>query len=191
MRLLLGALIGVAVSALSIVLISFLLGPIRLVPSTSPDAATWLAVIASFLVLSCMEELGFRSYPLRTLIPVFGVWPAQLIIAALFGLSHLIFGWTWQNVVMGVIPSGLLFGIMAVRSNGLAMPIGLHAALNIVYWMIGAKDSPGVWTVSVDPERTAQLTSFAPLVGTVVTLLACVVVARWPPRRQEQNEPTL
>ncbi|MBL8962121.1 MAG: hypothetical protein JNJ98_19825, partial [Gemmatimonadetes bacterium] len=83
--------------------------------------------------------------------------------------------------LLGVVPSGLLFGVMAVRSNGLAMPIGLHAALNIGLWSVGAKETPGAWILNASPEHMARVETFAPLVGMAVTLLAVVVIASWPP----------
>lgn len=184
-RLVGGLLIGTTVWGAQMGIISLTLGPLTMsAAATRPSATTWLAVIASFLALSAMEELGFRAYLLRTLISVLGVWPTQLAVAALFGLWHLVFGWPWQTVLMGVVPSGLLFGVMAVRSNGMAMPIGLHAALNIGLWSVGAKEAPGAWILNTSPAHTARVETLAPWVGMTVTLLATAVIARWPSRRE-------
>lgn len=177
-----GVVVGVVVYGVTMALLSFTLGPIDLVANARPSATTWLVVVASFLALATMEELGFRGYPLRTLIASVGVWPAQFAIAVAFGLSHRAFGWAWWPILVGVIPSALLFGAVAVRSGGLAMPIGVHAALNVAQWMVGAKSTPGVWTLRVDPAHAARMTDLAPFVGMAVTLLAATVIARWPTR---------
>lgn len=187
-RLVGGLLIGASVWGAQMAVISLTLGPLSISAATTlPSVTTWLAVMASFLALSTMEELGFRAYPLRTLIPVLGEWPAQLAVAALFGLWHLVFGWPWQTVLLGVVPSGLMFGVLVLRSNGLAMPIGLHAALNIGLWSVGAKETPGAWIINTAPERTARVEAFAPLVGMAVTLLATAVIACWRGRSQSSS----
>jgi membrane protease YdiL (CAAX protease family) len=176
-RLLGGAAIGVTVYAATLAIISSTVGPIQLTASTRPTASAWTLTLASYLALSCMEELGFRAYALRTLVPAVGAWRAQLGLALAFGASHLLFGWSWSTIVLGVIPSALLFGVVALRSGGLAMPIGLHAALNVAQWLVGAKDVPGIWTISADSAHTARLSTFAPWIGAGVTLLAAVVLA--------------
>jgi uncharacterized protein len=179
-RLVAGLAIGTGVYAITAAVVSLLLGPVRWSAATPQPLTTWLLVVASCLALSAMEELGFRGYALRTLIRAIGVWPAQLAIAVTFGLMHLAFGWSVPTVLTGVIPSALLFGVLAVRTGGLAMPIGVHAALNVAQWVVGAKDSPGVWTLSVDPARTELLTRYAPLVAMGMTLLVTLAMARWP-----------
>jgi len=179
-RLLAGVLLGVAVYAATVFLSSVLLGPIHLTPLAAPSVGAWALTVASFLALSCMEELGFRAYALRTLIPSIGEWPAQGVTAIAFGAGHLLFGWSWSSVLFGVIPSAILFGVAAVRTGGLSFPIGLHAAVNVASWTIGAKDTPGVWTPSVDPVHEARVGTFAPFVGLGVTLLVAVMLARWP-----------
>lgn len=80
-RLIGGFAIGCAVYALTLALISVSAGPIRLTLDAASGGSTILLVTASFLALSCMEELGFRAYPLRTLAPSIGVWPAQLLVS--------------------------------------------------------------------------------------------------------------
>jgi membrane protease YdiL (CAAX protease family) len=181
-RLLGGAAIGFCVYAATLAPISLTVGPLRFIGSVRPTPSVWMVTLASYVALSCMEELGFRAYALRTLVPAVGAWRAQLGLALAFGATHLLFGWSWSTIALGVIPSALLFGVAALRSGGLAMPIGLHAALNLAQWIVGAKEVPGVWTLSAAPEHTARLGTFAPWIAAGVTLLAAVVLARWPTR---------
>lgn len=176
-RLLIGIAMGFVVYALTMAVLSLTLGPIRFTEPMLPSVGDAVLMLASFAALATMEELGFRGYALRTLIPAVGVWPAQLAIAVAFGLSHIAFGWPWTSVLLGVIPSALLFGVVAVRSGGLAAPIGLHAALNVAQWMVGAKDARGVWILSVDPSHTERMTAYAPFVGMAVTLLAIALAS--------------
>lgn len=173
---------GVAVYALALLIISVALGPLRLAAPTWPGAARWASMLVSYLALSCMEELGFRAYALRTLVPAVGRWAGQIVIAVLFGLSHLAYGWSFSSIFMGVIPSGLLFGAVAMRRGGLALAIGVHAGVNLAQWIVGEKGSPGVWTIGADPAATARLASNAPWLATCVTLSAAVVVWCWPSR---------
>lgn len=162
--------------------IALTVAPLRLSDPTWPSISRWALVLSSYLALSCMEELGFRAYVLRTLVPAVGRVSAQLAIAALFGLTHIAYGWTWSTVLMGVIPSGLLFGAAALRRGGLALAIGVHAGLNVARWIFGEKGSPGVFTIAADAEHTARLASTAPLVATTLTLLAAAIVWWWPAR---------
>lgn len=184
LRLLGGFAIGAAVYALTLALISVSVGPIRLTAGAASGGGTILLVTASFLALSCMEELGFRAYPLRTLAPSIGVWPAQLLVAVTFGLAHMLFGWAWQPVLFGVIPSALLFGAAAMRSRGLALPIGIHAALNLALWSVGEKGASGLWRITVDETRVPNVSAAAPFIGVGVLLAAALLIAMWPVRPQ-------
>ena len=183
-RLVAGVAIGAAVYGVTLGLLSLTLGPLSISSAAWPSATIWLRVTASFLALACMEELGFRAYALRTLVGAVGSWPAQLAIAVAFGLSHRLFGRAWLTILLGVIPSALRFGVVAVRSGGLAMPIGVHAALNVAQWMVGAKESPGIWTLDMDPSHVARMATFAPYVSLTVTVLAALMIAGWPARRR-------
>ncbi len=182
-RLLVALVAGVALYLLTLAIISVAAGPLQHSAPAWPSASRWLVVVASYLALASMEELGFRAYALRTLVPAIGRWKAQLLIAVAFGLTHIAFGWPWTRVVMGVIPSGLLFGALALRRGGLALAIGVHAALNLAQWIVGEKETPGVWTLTVDPAHTARLAGTAPLIATAVVLVAAALVWWWPPFR--------
>jgi membrane protease YdiL (CAAX protease family) len=183
-RLHIGLGLGLGVYAVTVLAISRLLGLLTFTRMPTPSVSDLAFVVSGFLALSCMEELGFRAYPLRTLTPVIGLWPAQGLTALLFGLGHLAFGWSWASVLLGVIPSALLFGVVAVRSGGLAMPIGLHAALNLASWATGAKAAPGLWMPSVAAPNEARVASLGPIVGLAVTLLAAGAVHTAGRRRQ-------
>jgi len=45
----------------------------------------------------------------------------------------------------------LLFGMAAIATRGLAVPIGIHAAWNIGDWLRGGKETPGMWRLVVEP----------------------------------------
>lgn len=182
-RLVAGLALGGIVYIVALVIISTLLGPLQFSAPTWPSAWRWMLAIVSFLALSCMEELGFRGYVLRTLLSAIGPVAAQLLVAIAFGLTHIAYGWTLITVLMGVIPSALLFGAVAWRSGGLAMPIGVHAAMNIAQWIVGEKDTAGVWTLTSDPANAQRLASGAPLIATATTLLAAVAIWMLPKRR--------
>jgi hypothetical protein len=177
LRLLAGVAVGFALYALIFLLISLVAGPLTLAPTTGgASVGGAMLVVVSFLVLSAMEELGFRGYPLFTLAPVIGEWQAQLLVAFAFGLSHILYGWAWPTVLVGVIPSGLLFGVAARASGGLAFPIGLHAALNLGAWGLGMKEAPGIWTVVIPEGLAGRVGAVATWIGLGVTLAAALLL---------------
>lgn len=182
-RLLSGVGVGITVYAVTLGLISVVAGPLRFTAVTPPTFATVVRIVAGVLALSCMEELGFRGYLLRSLIPAVGHWQAQVFVAIAFGVSHLLFGWTWQTVVMGVIPSALLFGASARVSGGLALPIGVHAAVNFAMWVVGEKDSAGFGTLDVDPANVSRVAAVAPIIGAAVPIGTALLLFWWHQRQ--------
>jgi membrane protease YdiL (CAAX protease family) len=186
-RFLAGFGIGLATYAIDVGVIALFVGGLRLVPVTSIDWGGVALTFATLLALSCMEELGFRGYPLRTLVPSLGQWGAQALVAVAFALSHILYGWSWASVAFGVLPSAVLFGAAALASGGLAMPIGLHMALNVAQWAIGEKESAGLFTQSVDPSTRARIGQVAPMIAVAVTLGMAAVL--WWSRRHLVQRP--
>jgi uncharacterized protein len=176
-----GCLIGLAVYG-SNVLIAAAVGPVHVTRAGAADPGALALVVGTIMALACMEELGFRGYALRTLVPSVGLWPAQAVVAGAFGLCHLAFGWSWANVLLGVVPAALVFGMAAVASRGLAMPVGIHAALNFSQWAAGG--TGGLWTITVDEEARARVGAVAPFTGVAVTLAATAALWRWHLSRQ-------
>ena len=132
-----GVALGLCVYSLVLLLTSLLVTPIRFTRLAALDAGDICLMIGSYLALAVMEELGFRGYPLRTLVLALGRWQAQAVVAAAFCLSHVAFGWPWAVVAFGVLPGAILFGVAALAGGDLGMPIGVHAAMNVARWMVG------------------------------------------------------
>lgn len=166
-RFALGAAIGLCVVAVNLAVVRLAIGPIRILrdPALARPFTTLALMAAGFLALSAMEELGFRGYTIRSLVQTIGPWRAQLVVAVAFGLSHLAYGWPLQAILLGVIPSAVLFGVAALVSGGLAMPIGLHAAINLALWSVGAKGGGGLWIVDVPADLQARLAAISPILG--------------------------
>src|SRR5207248_2064913 len=101
-----GCLIGLAVYGLN-VLIAAAIGPVHFTRAGGADPESLALIGGTIMALACMEELGFRGYALRTLVPTVGLWPAQAVVAGAFGLCHLAFGWSWANILLGVVPAAL------------------------------------------------------------------------------------
>ena len=171
--------IGIVTYAIDVAVIGLFVGGLRLVPVTSIDWGGVALMFATLLALSCMEELGFRGYALRTLLPSLGPWGAQALVAVAFALSHILYGWSWASVVFGVLPSAVLFGAAALASGGLAMPIGLHMALNVAQWAIGEKGSSGFFTMAVDQSASARIERVAPVTGIAITLAMTALLWWW------------
>lgn len=177
-RFLIGLAVGAAIVAINLAIVRVVVGPIRVVVNPQTGLAAVVIMAITFIALSCMEELGFRGYPLRALTSALGTWPAVVITAVAFGLSHLAFGWPVSAVVLGVIPSGVLFGVAASASGGLAMPVGVHAAVNMALWSVGAKETPGLWTVIIPPALQARNDALSPYLGVVTVLVLATLTWR-------------
>jgi membrane protease YdiL (CAAX protease family) len=178
-----GVVAGFALYALHL-LILVSTGAVRIVPAASFRADLAVVPVCTYLALSCMEELGFRGYALLSLERAFGSWPALSIAALVFGLSHVLFGWPLLAVVAGVIPGALLFGMAALTTRNVMLPIALHAAWNVADWAAGAKSArgggPSPWELALnDANPAAAAIATASFVGLfLLATLAFRLIAR-------------
>lgn len=92
--------------------------------------ATLLALAAA----AATEELLFRGFLFQRLIDGIGAWPAQLIVAALFTLTHsdalAETGALGYLAGSNIFVASILFGLAYLRTRSLALPLGLHFAAN-------------------------------------------------------------
>jgi membrane protease YdiL (CAAX protease family) len=98
-----------------------------------------------YFILALREEMAFRGFPLQSLNKSIGSWKSQLIIALIFSLEHLAGGYTLLQAFLGAGIGAILFGIAALKSKGIALPVGIHLAWNFGQWCAGFKNEPGIW----------------------------------------------
>ncbi len=171
-----GVILGLASFGVHVLVVSGFAGPIHFERVAGVGAGAAMVYFVRFLATSCMEEIGFRGYPVKRLQRAMGIWPTVFVTAVAFGLSHLSYGWDMQTITLGVIPGGLLWGMSAIATRGLAVPIGLHAAWNFSAWCVGDRAETGLLRMVV--EEDAQRST---LVGTVsyLSIFGVLTVAFW------------
>ena len=115
--------------------------------SFAPSNFTFPIIFYStlYILVALREELAFRGYPLFSLNYSFGMLASQLIILIIFSLEHIAGGMTWIQAFLGAGTGALLFGFAALKTQGIALPIGLHAAWNFGQWCFGFKKESGIF----------------------------------------------
>lgn len=167
-----GIIIGTAIfSAIIIILLSFT--PLQLERSSkafTPSAAFWYLAI---IPLALMEEIAFRGYPFLKLNKVLGLRITQLIVAIAFAGYHIIGGWTVLNAFLGPVIWALVFGLAAIWSGGIALPTGIHVALNILQSLMGMKTGSfeSLWIIKYKEGVTEDAMARADYVGMATQLL--------------------
>lgn len=150
-RFLLGLLTGLVIYAIILfVLLYFSELTIRFNPQSS--ATDYLFMYLPVLPLALMEEIGFRSYPQQKLYQAYGPWISQSVVAVAFGLYHVLNGWSLLSSFAGPFVWAFVFGLAAIWSRGIAVPTGIHFALNVLQTITGMKGSKGaVWILDYPP----------------------------------------
>lgn len=127
----------------------------------------------SIIPLALMEEVAFRSYPFIKLNQVFGLRITQVIIAIIFAWYHIIQGWGILIAFLGPGVWSLVFGLSAVWSNGIAVPTGIHVALNLMQQVVGMNNSASdpIWFLSLPERSSAAVIANAETRGIMIQLL--------------------
>lgn len=99
------------------------------------------------------------------------MWASLLILGLVFTLEHIAGGLSWPNPLLGPLSGAILFGMAALATRSIAVPLGIHFAFNLGQWVMGQKETAGLWRVSVDPafQKQAEALGYAGyLLGTLV-----------------------
>jgi hypothetical protein len=125
-----------------------------------------------FFPLALMEELAFRSYPFVKLNKRYGIWIAQLIVAIAFALYHIVIGWSVYSAFSGPFVWAFVFGIAAIWSGGIAMPLGIHMAVNVLQPMTGMKgEEHSLWILDYKTGTPENLIARTDTVALIIQLL--------------------
>ena len=173
-----GFLVGLFLVALS-ASIQTVTGHLRWVRTPGVGFGLVMITLLGVVALACREELGFRGYPLRRLERTFGLWGAQIFVALVFALEHWIGGWPLARAVLGAGVGGLVFGMAAIATRGLALPIGMHAAFNFGDSMIGQNYAPGLWKVVIEKGQEARVQNLINVSYLIVMGLALLGFWLW------------
>lgn len=173
LRFLTGLGIGfVMVAVQAFIIIKFTDVKFSLAPSVEP--VNVITSLILYFLIACREELVFRSYSLRSLATVLSSVSALIIMTVIFVIEHVIGGISWKMSILGVGLGGILFGLAALKSRGLALPLGLHFSWNATQWLLGFKNNTGVWREIVEKGQESQAENIA-LTGFVCVMCVSIV----------------
>ena len=151
-------------------------------PNPKANIFRFFKMTTPLIPLAFMEELGLRAYPLQILKNKIGVRFSIIITSILFALYHIVNGWEISVSFFGPGVWGLLFGIAAIYSKGIALPTGIHYAINLTPSAFGADDnSIALWTVkqtdiSNSIYKGIDLSIVLPPIVVLVVALICMEI---------------
>jgi uncharacterized protein len=168
-----GLLIGVVLTALMFFCL-VVFGNMKLELHTQGNTATFLLWTLALIPLALMEEIAFRAYPLVTVKEKAGLRTSVIVTAFLFAVYHIANGWNMDVSFLGPGIWGIVYGVAAVYSKGIALPTGIHYAANLVQSAIGmGKGFTPLFTLQQREELWSVHSS--QLVGVIIQLLLLVV----------------
>lgn len=177
-----GVLIGTAfIAIVLLVLVSLTELELRRSSNTIP-MQIWFSSLMVIIPLAFLEELVFRSYAFLELNKAYGLLWAQFIAAIVFALYHVVGGWRWEVAFLGPFVWAWVFGLAAIWSRGIALPTGIHAALNFLQMVTGMKKGKGsLWVLDLKGNHTIAAEAMANRVGLCmqIFILIAAVVATW------------
>lgn len=137
--------------------------------------AVAIGVLPVFL-LAYMEEVIFRGYAFSQVHKYLGIWPAQILLGLLFVWYHDFTGATFFQQILGPGVWALLFGLVTLRSNGIAYATGLHMALNVVQGFVGLKENrEAIWSLEYAPSITPELQSQTETIGISLQIMVLLI----------------
>lgn len=156
--------------------------------------ATILRTALLFAGVAAAEEMLFRGFVFQRLIAGLGQWPAQLLLAGLFLLTHLANpGMTGTIKILAYINiflASVLFGVAYIRTESLAMPLGLHFMANLMQggvlgFGVSGTDPLGlmrpVFARVPDWITGGQIGLEASIPGLLVVVITLILLYKWKP----------
>jgi membrane protease YdiL (CAAX protease family) len=154
------------------------------------SSVNMILAIWAIVLTAAAEEIAFRGYALWRLLRLIGFWPAQLVVAALFALSHLTLGgYTLLPALVGTVTGSILYGAAFTRTRGLAAPIALHSGWNIAQHLLLSPLNPSATPLIptfLPPPTPLMYAALVVTIGTVMVAAAAGVLTL--PRRTPSTD---
>ena len=171
-----GLVIGV-VLLLFIIGVLVLFSDIELVASINKWNIAQLFWMLAIIPLALMEEIAFRSYPFLELNHRYGFRLTQWFVAIAFASYHIVQGWNISTAFFGPAIWAFVFGLGAIVSRGIALPTGIHVALNIGQQVFGmqGENSNAIWILKQPKGSSAEAIARTDQVGLIAQILVLVL----------------
>lgn len=157
-------------------------------------------VLVGFQALA--EEVFFRAWLQPLLSIQWGPWVGLIVTSVLFAGLHVISGVGGVLAVLNLFLGGMLFGLLALRSGGLAAPVAAHFAWNWTETGGLALSStptnglvslhlhgPAIWSGGVDTMNGSLSTTM--VLAALVALLTVIPATRFAPRAEHRFDRVL
>jgi len=158
--------------------------------------------IPFFLLVAVHEETVFRGYPFQRLVSSLGAWSTLALFAVIFAFIH------WNNPGMSgatkvwaslnIALAGVLLGLCYLKTQSLALPIGVHLGWNwtqgsLLGFGVSGTEARGL-LVPVFNAKPLWLSGGkfgleASLPCTVVCTLAILLLLLWKPKEPAPEAP--
>lgn len=148
-----------------------------------------------FLGVAVAEELLFRGFIFQRLLSGIGQWPAQLIMAGFFLLTHVNNpGMTGSLRILAsanIFLASILFGLAYIRTQSLAMPLGLHFMANLMQGGVLGFGVSGTDQLGLMQPVFAEVPNWltggqigleASLPGLLVVMVTVILLYKWKPQ---------
>jgi uncharacterized protein len=182
-RFFIGVVVGIGIMGILVISVIYFTD-LGIVTNPKSNFLNFLLVTSPLFLLAFMEELGFRAYPLEIQKDKVGIRLSIIITSVLFALYHIVNGWSIASSFYGPAVWGLIFGLAAIYSKGIAMPTGIHYAANLTDSAFGGKNTTGsLWIVNqpddtiVTPEGI-DWTTILPSLALLVFAIICIELHR-------------
>ncbi len=150
---------------------------VDIIPNPQSSIRHFILSSLYLLPLAFLEELGFRGYPLAIHRGRTSPWISIGLTSLLFALYHVAGGWSWSSAFYGPFAWGLIFGVCALQSKGIAMPTGWHYAGNLATAAIaGEANTQSIWLMQETAATASNKQSIWISLGPVLVLLVIALV---------------
>ena len=140
--------------------------------ATTTAAPLWANLVFLVLLAPVFEEIFLRKLVIDRLLP-YGELAAVLLSGVAFGLVHGNF-----NQLFYAVASGILFGLLYVKTGSLKLNIALHACLNFFGGVYGAEiQKLESQALQIGPLSSATLASILNAVYVAILVAAALVCA--------------
>ena len=112
-----------------------------------------------------------------------------IITSILFAYYHDISGATFFSQLLGPGIWGIIYGLAAFWSKGVAVPTGVHIGANFSLSVLGLRETNrAIWMVDYPSEVTESIQAHTEMIGLIVQLfllLFGIVMTEWYLRRRK------